>query len=285
MNGIIKTIKTTQYAQIHNAPLQRELEDLRSIGLLSHLMSLPEGWSIKKTQLHSRFSRKNVDAAWKELAEKNYAVGFSCYIDGKKDYFYAVSDIPISQETFDQLVIEQIKGLQEEGKTVKSPDVIKHSPLVIAEVITDALSVQQSNFTDVPRVQYSEYSTQSTLINKKDIKEIFINKKISSRETIDNELLEKYPNIPFDQIKDQMLNDETLTVDTDKQYKSMLEYRLKNWKPVTKKRNAIIRKEMVPEWLNKDLEEAAKEFKTIPEEIAKKKAKIEEQLRSLGGKL
>ncbi|MGR9527382.1 hypothetical protein ACSS31_27245 (plasmid) [Priestia megaterium] len=44
-------------------------------------------------------------------ATKQYAVGFSAYVDGKKDYFYAVSDIPISQANFEVLVIEQIKTL------------------------------------------------------------------------------------------------------------------------------------------------------------------------------
>jgi hypothetical protein len=41
MNAIIKRRKTTDYAQIHNNALQ-QLEDIRSIGLIAHLMSLPE---------------------------------------------------------------------------------------------------------------------------------------------------------------------------------------------------------------------------------------------------
>lgn len=70
MNNVIKRRHTIQYAQIHNNPLQNDLVDLRAIGLLSHLMSLPSDWIIYKTQLYKKFSRKNIDAAWKELANK-----------------------------------------------------------------------------------------------------------------------------------------------------------------------------------------------------------------------
>ncbi|MEM5635468.1 hypothetical protein AAHB65_01395 [Bacillus toyonensis] len=87
MSNIIKRRHTNQYAQIHNNPLQNDLVDLRAIGLLSHLMSLPSDWVIYKTQLYKKFSRKNIDAAWKELANKNYIIGFNCYIDGKKKSF------------------------------------------------------------------------------------------------------------------------------------------------------------------------------------------------------
>ncbi|EXJ17373.1 hypothetical protein Y693_28490 (plasmid) [Bacillus anthracis str. 95014] len=87
MNNVIKRRHTIQYAQIHNNPLQNDLVDLRAIGLLSHLMSLPSDWIIYKTQLYKKFSRKNIDAAWKELANKNYIIGFNCYVNGKNNLF------------------------------------------------------------------------------------------------------------------------------------------------------------------------------------------------------
>jgi hypothetical protein len=174
--SIIKRRKTSNYAQIHNNPLQGDLKDLRSVGLLSHIMSLPEDWTLYKTQLQSFYTRKNVDAGWKELAEKKYAIGFSCYKDGKKNYFYNVSDVPFNQDEFEEFVIDQIKGLQEQGFVIKSLDTMIHSNLVITEKITVVLSVQQSDFTKVPIVQYSENCTESTYTNKQDNKEINTNK-------------------------------------------------------------------------------------------------------------
>lgn len=294
MNGIIKTIKTTQYAQIHNAPLQTELEDLRSIGLLSHIMSLGDGWTIRKTQLQNKFSRRNVDAAWKELAIKQYAVGFSAYVDGKKDYFYAVSDIPISQANFEVLVIEQIKLLQSQGKNVMTLSVIQHSPLEITEKISDVQNVQQTQnkqiSSDVRSVQHSVYNTERTLINKKETKEKLINKKFSSsshRDFIDDKLREKYNDVPFDEVKNDMLND-AIIVDTDKQYKALLEYRLKHWKPKqTKKKRVVrtVRKEMVPKWLQTNDENTVAEDLLVNNDFEAEKEKMKAELMQLDAEL
>jgi len=293
MNGIIKTIKTTQYAQIHNAPLQTDLEDLRSIGLLSHIMSLGEGWTIRKTQLQNKFSRRNVDAAWKELAIKQYAVGFSAYVDGKKDYFYAVSDIPISQANFELLVIEQINLLQSQGKNVMTLSVMQHSPLEITEKISDVQNVHQTQnkqiSSDVRSVQHSVYNTERTPINKKETNEKLINKNISSspRDFIDDKLREKYNNVPFDEVKNEMLND-TVIVDTDKQYKSLLEYRLKNWKPKQTKRRRVVRnvrEEMVPKWLQTNDENAVAKDLSVNNDFEAEKEKIKEELMQLEAEL
>jgi hypothetical protein len=73
-----------------------------------------------------------------------------------------------------------------------------------------------------------------------------------SKNSIDSKLKEKYPIVPFTEVKAQMLSDETLTIKTDKQYKSMLEYRLKNWKPAKapRKQSKSIRKEIVPDHMD-----------------------------------
>lgn len=183
MSNVIKRRHTSQYSQIHNNPLQNDLEDLRSLGLLSYLMSLPADWTIYKTQLHKRFSRKNADAAWKELAEKNYAIGFAAYVNGKKQHFYNVSDIPFTSEEFFEFVRDTINELREQGFIVKSLLSMMHGNLGITEEITNALSVHQSetstNLTNVPRVQYNECSTNSAYT-----KEIYTNEKITNNNNI-----------------------------------------------------------------------------------------------------
>lgn len=180
MSNIIKRRHTSQYSQIHNNPLQNDLEDLRSLGLLSYLMSLPTDWTIYKTQLHKRFSRKNADAAWKELAEKNYAIGFAAYVNGKKQHFYNVSDIPFTSEEFFEFVRDIVNELREQGFVVKSLLSMKHGNLGITEEITNVLLVQQSekstNLTDVPRVQYKECSTDGAYTKEIYTKEIYTNK-------------------------------------------------------------------------------------------------------------
>ncbi|WP_255287499.1 hypothetical protein [Bacillus sp. AFS075034] len=183
MSNVIKRRHTSQYSQIHNNPLQNDLEDLRSLGLLSYLMSLPADWTIYKTQLHKKFSRKNADAAWKELAEKNYAIGFAAYINGKKQHFYNVSDIPFTSEEFFEFVRDTVNELRDQGFVVKSLLSMMHGSLAITEEITNVLSAQQSetstNLTDAPRVQYNEFSTNGAYT-----KEIYTNEKITNKHNI-----------------------------------------------------------------------------------------------------
>lgn len=181
MNNVIKRRHTVQYAQIHNNPLQNDLRDLRSIGLLSHLMSLPSDWVIHKTQLYKKFSRKNVDAAWKELSSKNYIIGFNCYVSGKKQSFYNVSDIPFTSKEFSEFVRETVLDLTNSGSIVKSLSPMKGETLDITDFSTTVLKVHQSeglgDCTTVPLVQYSQYSTEST-----STKEIYTNKTLTKED-------------------------------------------------------------------------------------------------------
>lgn len=74
--------------------------------------------------------------------------------------------------------------------------------------------------------------------------------KISSRECIDNELKALYPDT-FEQVKEEILKDSTLIINTDKQYRSMLLYRLKNSKGMVKekpKQRRAARSEVLPTW-------------------------------------
>lgn len=109
MNGIIKRRKTSDYAQIHNGALQ-QLEDIRSIGLISHLMSLPEGWEIKKMQLYKKFGRGPITNGIKELEQKKYWVTIK-YRNGKKTlYYYQVSDVAFDDSDVLNMILEVNKG-------------------------------------------------------------------------------------------------------------------------------------------------------------------------------
>ncbi|MFB5198602.1 helix-turn-helix domain-containing protein [Neobacillus sp. KR4-4] len=102
-----------------------------------------------------------------------------------------------------------------------------------------------------------------------------IKNKNSSRELIENQLKDKYTKAPFEEVKEQVLNDDTLIIETDNQYKSILEYRLKNWKR-TKVKNKPVRKELLPSWFNNNEEV---QVKMTSEEIKEKKAAILDKLK------
>ncbi|MCM3586993.1 hypothetical protein M3182_14740 [Mesobacillus maritimus] len=106
MNGIIKRQKTSQFAQIENHVLQNSLSDIRSIGLIAHLMSMPANWQIQKTHLYRKFGRGPITNAIAELEEKKYWVHIT-YRDGSKTiHSYHVSDVPFMDEEVSARITE-----------------------------------------------------------------------------------------------------------------------------------------------------------------------------------
>ena len=180
MNNVVKRRKTADYTQIYNYPVQQDLSDLGAIGLLTHIMSLPEDWTIHKTQLQNKFTRRKVDGAWKILVEKNYAIGFSCYVSGKKNYFYMVSDIAFTEQEFNDFVAETVNELKAKGERVLHPEAIKDSNYKTVKEKTKEQENPDSTAipTDVRFVQYTEYSTESTPTKEIKTKEKNTNKEL-----------------------------------------------------------------------------------------------------------
>lgn len=305
--SVVKRRKTSHYAQIHNDPLQGGLKDLRAVGLLSHIMSLPETWELHKTQLHSCYTRRNVDAGWKELAEKGYAIGFCCHKDGKKDYFYSVSDVPFAQEEFEDYVLQEIEELQDQGSTVTNLSSILHSSFEITDRITDKTSdvrsvhqkVKADTYevsSDVLSVQHSVSSTESAYIKKKINKEISIkeiinnnnNMHIDTREKIDQELQNEFPDIPLEEVKEDMEKNHSYLTDTDNRYRGSLKKMItdriqreamesnkpKRQHQPKKKNNQ--REEKVPEWFGKQKKKEA--APAINSNIDEERRKLLEEL-------
>ena len=84
-----------------------------------------------------------------------------------------------------------------------------------------------------------------------------------------------------------MLND-AIIVDTDKQYKALLEYRLKHWKPKqTKKKSVVrtVRKEMVPKWLQTNDENTVAEDLLVNNDFEAEKEKMKAELMQLDAEL
>ncbi|KAB8128484.1 hypothetical protein F9U64_16260 [Gracilibacillus oryzae] len=136
MSSIIKRRKTANYTQINNMPIQEDIMDLGAIGLLVYIMSLPESWELHKSQLHNHFTRRKVDSSWKVLVEKRYIIGFYCHVNGKKRYYYNVSDIPFTQDDYEQFILDVKDELESEENTVYNIEKIKDSPLDIPELLS-----------------------------------------------------------------------------------------------------------------------------------------------------
>lgn len=104
--SIVKRKKQDKFFIMDNSAVQTHLANINSIGLLSYITSLPTDWQLVKTNLYNKFTRKTVDSAWRELIEKKYIAGFSCYINRKKQYFYLASDEQLKQTEYDEFVEE-----------------------------------------------------------------------------------------------------------------------------------------------------------------------------------
>lgn len=158
--SIIKRKKQDKFFIMSNHATQENLTSLHSIGLLAYIKSLPEDWTLYKTYLQKKFTRRTVDGAWAELVEKNYIAGFSCYVDRKKAYYYIVHDEPLTQNDFNEFLEETIKEIQEKGFEPKNIQPIKDCKFSIVQNVQHLET--QENISSVQPVQHIKYSTLST---------------------------------------------------------------------------------------------------------------------------
>lgn len=100
--------KQKGYESISRNMLQdRENLSLQAIGLLAHIQSLPDTWTINKTELYKRFAkngRTSVQNAWNELIQNNYVLQFRKRVGKKNLYTYYF--------THEKFSIEDIKNIE-----------------------------------------------------------------------------------------------------------------------------------------------------------------------------
>lgn len=157
--SIIKRKKQSQFFMMSNHAAQEELTLLSSIGLLAYIISLPEDFRLYKTYLQKKFTRRTVDNAFKELVEKKYIAGFSCYVDRKKEYFYIASDEQLNEKEFNVFVHESFYDIVNTKEV--TPKNLQTIPFNAFEIMIDFSSVQNVQHTDVQPVQHTMYSTSS----------------------------------------------------------------------------------------------------------------------------
>ena len=171
MNGIIKRRKTSHYAQIHNQVLQ-SLTDIRAIGLLSHLMSMPDDWVIRKTHLYNKFGRGPVSSGIAVLENHRHWVHLS-YRNGRENiHHYHLSDGAFSDSEVEEMVLE----IEDAGFKVKHISEPYHHLLSAAnEGYSDPFSnvdFQQLNFNS----PFSTVENRQLLKKEKKIKKEQINR-------------------------------------------------------------------------------------------------------------
>lgn len=168
--SIIKRKKQSQFFMMSNHATQKDLTSLSSIGLLAYIISLPHDFRLYKTQLQNKFTRRTVDNAFKELVEKKYIAGFSCYVNRKKAYYYLASDEKLTDTDYDTFITETYTDIINDCESIPKN----------LQPITDC---QFTISSDVQNVLYKMYSTESTVLevpiqmkHDKDIPQINNNK-------------------------------------------------------------------------------------------------------------
>ncbi len=179
LSNIIKRRKTSDYAQIHNGALQ-ELDDIRSIGLISHLMSLPDTWIISKMQLYKKFGRGPITNAIKELEAKKYWVTIQ-YREGKKTlYYYNVSDVAFD----DSEVLNMIEEVNQGGRRITF--ISESFAHLVSIVENQQLKTESATFEDSSIVDFEQLTVNnsfSTVENRHLInKEVKTNKEKQNKD-------------------------------------------------------------------------------------------------------
>jgi hypothetical protein len=209
MNGIVKRRKTSSYTQIHNTPLQT-LDDIRSIGLMAHLMSLPDDWEIKKMQLYSKFGRAAITHAIKELESKKYWLDIKYRIGKLNEHIYYISDVPFTDGEVTE-IIEEI-GINYKIMEISKPfqhllSIVGNKQLKNDSSIDDfqQLNINNCSSTIENRQQQNKYIQKKyKQINNNKINNIVNLQEQINNEEINNEDVNNVDNV--DNIKNEMLH-------------------------------------------------------------------------------
>ena len=103
MNDIIRVEKTKNFTIVSNAITKEKGLSARAIGIYFYLMTKPDDWQIRKTELHNHFKegRGSINTAWEELSEYGYAK--SERVKDKQGKFtgwkHSLSEVPINSES------------------------------------------------------------------------------------------------------------------------------------------------------------------------------------------
>jgi hypothetical protein len=240
-----------------------------------------------------------------DVYEKMTYMVLRSYANGQDDTaFPSYSTIAEKGSMGRKKAIECVKKLEELGLIVKEErKMVKNGSIVntsnLYTIRRPAEVVSEKHHPSVPEtpplVSDRHHPSVPETPELKNLKELDLKNSSSSsssqlsddrKMSIIHGFSSKYPEKRVDLIAMELLADETAVMDTEKQFRSLLEYRIVNskettGKPPRKPRGAkqSLRKEVVPEWFNDEYVQPQPK-KEQKQEIEQKKKAIEEKLKN-----
>lgn len=165
MSAIKKyTGKHKGYESVSREMLQdKENLSLQAIGLLAHIQSLPDTWTINKTELYKRFSkngRRSVQNAWNELIENNYVLQFRKRAGKKFDYTYYYSHEKFSKED-----IKEVEMIEECS--------VWDGRASVTLKMNEEEESRHDNDSSTVHFEQSKMGSPKRTVNKLDLKEVY----------------------------------------------------------------------------------------------------------------
>lgn len=253
----IRMYRPVTYTPVNNEPL-RQFDDVGAIGMLAYLCSHIDGFTITKTFLQNRFGRAAATNALKYLEEQGYFLSFKVRKGNKNIHVYYVSDVKFDETTTRHIAkqimqedevsyIMALNGLYhfvvEEDEFRPKSSIVENRQLNKPHDTNDSSIVENQ--------QLKPNSGKTTVQNQpqektKDLKEKDLKKTNSqktktktsssplessenvSRETIRNKLIETHGEQSVRQVEQNLTEDPSVSIVTDKQYFALMTYRLKH---------------------------------------------------------
>jgi hypothetical protein len=259
-----------------------------------------------------RLSAKQYDTAIKKLVELRLVEVWNTMFDGKKTPHihlnwdtYLILKQQVAYQIYQEKVQAELKRQQEEyAEFLAQQQANPALSLDFTQTVKPVDPLSPSGFTHeeypvLPKGHFRFYpngktenaqtvkpitKTTSKTTSKTILKTTTSNDpetiSSSSRDSIDQELKGKYPNAPFDVVKTEMFADKKAITKTDKQYRALLDYRLKNWQPEQKKSGGkqSTRKEQLPEWLEEQKQQS-QETQIEAVDLEEERRRLEEELK------
>jgi hypothetical protein len=191
-----------RFVQVRNTMLEDNRLSWKAKGLLAYLVSRPDGWVVRMSDLTNRSTdgEKSIRAATKELREFGYLVFHKIKENGK----FVGTVWEYDDEPFVEPSVEPLESPCADFGHVENGDAENGNA-------QKGIHINKTN-----SINTDSNKTKDTLV--------------VDRSTIISELATRNPDKPVQEIADALLSDKTATIDTDKQFKSLLAYRIKNYK-------------------------------------------------------
>lgn len=183
MSGNVKKFKSNKGYESINRNMLQDVDSLslQAIGLLSNLTSMPDNWTIYKTELYKRYAknaRTSVQSAWNELVENRYIVQFRKRVGKKYEYMYYHAQERFTDQ--DIIELEEIEGSKVWNGKVTTKDSAEKDG---GSKVSSNVENQQSSKKPPSTVDFE----QSKLDSPKSTDSIFTSKEIlyQNLDTID----------------------------------------------------------------------------------------------------